>query len=315
MQEIEYIALNLANNLSSSRIASFMIDNKRFNENYFQTEILNSTLMFNNPGLIENTHVYFIENNGHKRYIEFLILNENPILELDEINNESAEDTSYFILLIKDNLKSNDLEKIEKKINNKFETKFNNKSFKLLNGRFCILFYSQCQSLVLESKKSNKRKKVSLPRGTYLKTLKNIKHWLEDYGEITFSELMEKFESEIKNQLLKLNESEIDIEDELNIFRQEYGTGAKRSQILLHTVNEKNRIHFRSIVPSEYDSFYYVDNDDNDININDRKISAFNPHDRKQNEIEVYYEKGKSPIKVIDFKNRYEIDFNSSYKK
>lgn len=305
MQEIEYIALNVANNLSSSRIASFMIENKRFNENYFQTEILNSTLMFNNPGLIENTHVYFFENNGNKRYIEFLILNENPILELDEINNEFAEYTSYFILLIKDNLKSNDLEKIEKKINNKFETKFNNKSFKFLNGRFCVLFYSQCNSLVLESKKSNKRKKVSLPRGTYLKTLKDIKHWLEDYGEITFSELMEEFESKIKKELENLNDSEIDIDSELSIFRQEYGTGAKRSQILLHTVNEKNRLHFRSSIPSEYDSFYYVDYNDNDINVNNRKISAFNPHDYKVNEIEVYYEKGKEPMKVKDFKNRY----------
>jgi hypothetical protein len=306
MQEIEYIALDLVNNLGSSRLASFMIENKRFNENYFQTEILNSTLMFNNPGIIENTHVYFQENNGNKRYIEFLILNENPMLELDEINNESAEETSYFILLIKDNLKSNELEKIEKNINNQFETKFNNKSFKLLNGRFCVLFYSQCQSHVLESKKSNKRKKVSLPRGTYLKTLKDIKHWLEDYGEITFSELMKEFESKIEKELIELNDSEIDIENQLKIFRQKYGTGAKRSQVLLHTVNEKNRIHFRSIVPSEYDSFYYVDNDDNDdININDRKISAFNPHDSKQNEIEVYYEKGKAPIKVKDFNSRY----------
>jgi hypothetical protein len=305
MQEIEYIALDLVNNLGSSRLASFMIENKRFNENYFQTEILNSTLMFNNPGIIENTHVYFQENNGNKRYIEFLILNENPMLELGEINNEFAEETYYFILLIKDNLKSNDLEKIEKNINNKFETKFNNKSFKLLNGSFCVLFYSQVQSHILESKKSNKRKKVSLPRGTYLKTLKDIKHWLEDYGEITFSELMEEFESKIEKELKELNDSKIDIENQLKIFRQDYGTGAKRSQILLHTVNEKNRIHFRSIVPSEYDSFYYVNNDDNDININNRKISAFNPYDNKQSEVDVYYEKGKAPIRVKDFNSRY----------
>ncbi len=315
MEEIDYIAISLSDNLIGSRLASFMIDNNRFNNDYFQIEILKSTLMFNNPGIIENTHIFFTKKNGDKKYIEFLILNENPILELDEINNESENDTSYFILIIKEDLKSNELEKIEKNINNKFETKFNNKSFKLLNGRFCVLFYSQCQSFVLESKKSNKRKKVSLPRGTYLKTLKDIKHWLEDYGEITFSELMEEFESKIEKELKELNDSEIDIENQLKIFRQEYGTGAKRSQVLLHTVNEKNRIHFRSIVSSEYDSFYYVNNDDNDININDRKISAFNPHDKKQNEIEVYYEKGKAPIRVKDFKNRYETNFDSSYKK
>ena len=91
----------------------------------------------------------------------------------------------------------------------------------------------------------------------------------------------------------------------MKIFRQVYGTGAKRSQILLHTVNEKNRIHFRSTITSEYDSFYYVDNDDNDTNINNRKISAFNPNNIKLNEIEVYYEKGKAPIKVKDFNSRY----------
>lgn len=305
MEEIDYIALSLTDNLIGSKLASLMIDNNRFNNDYFQLEIIKSTLIFNNPGIIDNTHIFFTKNNGKKRYIEFLILNENPILELDEINNESAEDTSYFILLIKDNLKFNDLEKIEKNINNKFKIKFINKSFKLLNGRFCVLFYSQCNSVVLESKKTNKRKKVSLPRGTYLKTLKDIKHWLEDYGEITFSELMEEFESKIKKELENLNDSEIDIDSELSIFRQVYGTGAKRSQILLHTVNEKNRLHFRSSIPSEYDSFYYVDYNDNDINVNNRKLSAFNPHDYKVNEIEVYYEKGKEPMKVKDFKNRY----------
>lgn len=305
MEEIDYIAISLSDNLIGSRLASYMIDNNRFNNDYFQIEILKSTLMFNNPGIIENTHIFFTKNNGDKKYIEFLILNENPILELDEINNESENDTSYFIFVIKEDLKSNELEKIEKNINNKFETKFNNKSFKLLNGRFCVLFYSQSQYIVLESKKSNKRKKVSLPRGSYLKTLKDIKHWLEDYGEITFSELMEEFESRIEKELKNLNDSEIDIKEELKIFRQEYGTGAKRSQILLHTVNEKNRVHFRSNITSEYDTFYYLDTNDIETNINNRKISAFNPHDNKLSEIDVYFEKGKEPIKVKDFKDRY----------
>jgi hypothetical protein len=282
-----------------------MIDNKRFNECYLQTEILNSTLMFNNPGLIENTHVYFNENNGNKRNIEFLILNENPILELDKLNNEFAEDTSYFILLIKDNLKSYELENIEKSFRKKIEIEFNKIPFKFLNGRIATLFYSQYGTQALDSKKLNKRKKVSLPRGTYLKTLKKIKHWLEDYSEITFYDLMEKFESEIKNELQKLNDSDIDIEKELKIFRQKYGTGAKRSQILLHTVNEKNRVHFRSNITPEYDTFYYLDTNDIETNINNRKISAFNPRDNKLSEIEVYYEKGKAPIKVKDFKNRY----------
>lgn len=305
MNEIDYISINLTKNLNSSRLASFMNNNSRFDGQYFQLEILNSCLFLNNPGLIENTHVFFNSKNGHKINIEFLILNENPMLELDKLYNKFTEDTSYFILLINDNLKSYELENIEKSFRKKNKIEFNKIPFKFLDGRIATLYYSQYGTQVLDSKKLNKRKKVSLPRGTYLKTLKDIKHWLEDYGEITFSELMKEFESKIKKELENLNDSEIDIDSELSIFRQEYGTGAKRSQILLHTVNEKNRIHFRSIVPSEYDSFYYVDNDDIETNINNRKISAFNPHNNKLSEIEVYYEKGKSPLRVKDFKNRY----------
>lgn len=305
MNEIDYIAFNLTSKLGASRLASFMIDNNRFNEDYFQMEILNSTLIFNDAGLIENTHVFFTDNNGNKRYIELLVLDKNPLIELEKVNNEFGDDTSYFILFIKENPNSNDIEKLEKSINRKFETKFFSKSFNFINGRFCMLFYSQCESNIPVSKKSNKRNKVSLPRGTYLKTLKNIKNWLENYGEVSFFELMEKFESEVKNELLNLKDSSIDIEDELKIFRQEYGTGAKRSQILLHTVNEKNRVHFRSNITPEYDTFYYLDTNDIETNINNRKISAFNPHDNKLSEIEVYYEKGKEPIKVKDFKDRY----------
>lgn len=305
MNEIDYIAFNLTSNLVSSRLASFMIDNKRFNDDYFQTEILNSTLMFNNVGLIENTHVFFTVNNGDKRYIEFVVLDKNPLSELEKVNNEFGNDTSYFVLFIKENFNSTDLEKLEKNLNRKFETKFNSKSFNFLNGRFCVLFYSQCETTISESIKSNKRKKISLPRGSYLKIIKGIKNWLETHGQVTFLELMEKFELEVKDELINLKDTSIDVKEELKIFRQEYGTGAKRSQILLHTVNEKNRVHFRSNITPEYDTFYYLDTNDIETNINDRKISAFNPHDKKLSEIEVYYEKGKEPIKVKDFKDRY----------
>ncbi len=307
MNEIDYIAFNLTSNLVSSRLASFMIDSKRFNDDYFQMEILKSTLMFNNVGLIENTHVFFTDNNGDKKYIEFVVLDKNPLSELEKVNNEFGNDTSYFILFTKENLNSTDLEKLEKNLNRKFETKFNSKSFNFLNGRFCVLFYSKCETTISESIKSNKRKKVSLPRGSYLKIIKDIKNWLETHGQVTFLELMEKFELEVKNELLNIKDSSIDIEEELKTFRQEYGTGAKRSQILLHTVNEKNRIHFRSNISPEYDTFYYLDTNNIDTNINDRKISAFNPHDKKLSEIEVYHEKGKKPIKVRDFKDRYQI--------
>ena len=72
MNEIDYISINLTNNLITSRLATFMINNGRFDDQYFQLEILNSCLFLNNPGLIENTHVFFNNKNGHKRNIEFL---------------------------------------------------------------------------------------------------------------------------------------------------------------------------------------------------------------------------------------------------
>jgi hypothetical protein len=82
--------------------------------------------------------------------------------------------------------------------------------------------------------------------------------------------------------------------------------------LLLHTINEPNRVYFRSKVTPKFDLFCYTDNNSK---LFDRKIKAFNHDDLDNNQIDVYYEKGEKPIKVIDFKNRYKIDFNSSYKK
>ena len=86
----------------------------------------------------------------------------------------------------------------------------------------------------------------------------------------------------------------------------------KRSQLLLHTVNEPNRVYFRNKVTAKFDLFYYTDNNSR---LFDRKIKEFNPDDLNNNQIDVYYEKGEKPIKVIDFKNRYETNFYWSYKK
>jgi hypothetical protein len=49
----------------------------------------------------------------------------------------------------------------------------------------------------------------------------------------------------------------------------------------------------------------YSSNKDYNSRLFDRKIKAFDSYDINNNDIDVYYEKGEKPIKVIDFKNRY----------
>ena len=64
----------------------------------------------------------------------------------------------------------------------------------------------------------------------------------------------------------------------------------------------KLKVYFRSKVTPKFDLFCYTDNNSR---LFDRKIKAFDSYDINNNDIEVYYEKGKAPIRVKDFKNRY----------
>ena len=67
-----------------------------------------------------------------------------------------------------------------------------------------------------------------------------------------------------------------------------------------------NRVYFRNKVTAKFDLFCYTDNNSR---LFDRKIKAFNPYDYENDYIDVYFQKEEPPIKVKDFKNRYEVDF------
>lgn len=304
MTEIEFIIFNLINSLSTSRITSFLIDNNQFEDIHLQLEITNAVLNFEEPGKLNITHVYYNKLNGERTYIEFVIIDENTVNKLFELNNENEENTNYIVLYISKKINNRNVKIINETIFEIFETNFNYKDFNFINGYSGMIFYSNNHTIKFDEKSKPKRKKLSLARGTYTKRLLRVKEWLEKEGETSFLDLMKKFEDEIKEELEKLKEIDnlIDVEEQLKIFRQDYNTGAKRSQLLLHTVNEPNRVYFRSKVTPKFDLFCYTDNNSR---LFDRKIKAFDSYDINNNDIEVYYEKGKAPIRVKDFKNRY----------
>jgi hypothetical protein len=315
MSEIEFIIFNLINSLSTSRISTFLIDNNQYDDIHLQLEITNAVLNFEEPEMQKNSLlVSYKKLNGEKTYLEFITIDDNTIEKIDIFKTINWEDANFIVLYISKKNNNRSLKMIQEKIFETFETQFNFKNFNFLNGYFGVIFYSNYHTNVVEEKSKPKRKKVSLPRGTYTKTLISVKEWLEKEGETSVRDLMKKFEDKITEELNKLKEKDnlIDIDEELKIFRQDYDTGAKRSQLLLHTVNEPNRVYFRNKVTAKFDLFYYTDYNSR---LFDRKIKAFNHDDLDNNQIDVYYEKGEKPIKVIDFKNRYETDFNSSYKK
>lgn len=312
MTEVEFIIFNLINSLSTSRITSFLIDNNKFKETHLQLDITNAVLNFDEPGIQNETHVFYNKLNGEKTYIEFMIIdessNESSVENIHEFSSCFSDNTNFIVLYISKKINNKSVKLINEKIFEIFETQFSFKNFNFLNGYFGVIFYSNYHTNSVEEKSKPKRNKVSLPRGTYTKTLISVKEWLENEGETTVYDLMQKFEDKIKDELKKLKEKDnsIDIEEQLKIFSQEYNTGAKRSQLLLHTVNEPNRVYFRNKVTAKFDLFYYTDNNSR---LFDRKIKAFNPNDLNNSLIDVYYEKGEKPIKVIDFKNRYGVDF------
>lgn len=305
MTEIEFIIFNLINSLSTSRITSFLIDNNQFEDIHLQLEITNAVLNFEEPEMQKNSHlVSYKKLNGEKTYLEFITIDDNTIEKIDIFNTVDWNDANFIVLYISKKNNNRSLKMINEKIFETFETQFNFKNFNFLNGYFGVIFYSNYHTNIVEEKSKPKRKKVSLPRGTYTKTLISVKEWLEKEGETSVWDLMQKFEDKITEELNKLKEKDnlIDIDEELKIFRQEYHTGAKRSQLLLHTVNEPNRVYFRNKVTAKFDLFCYTDYN---TKLFDRKIKAFDSYDIKNNDIDVYYEKGEKPIKVMDFKNRY----------
>ena len=129
--------------------------------------------------------------------------------------------------------------------------------------------------------------------GTYFKVLQNIQNeLLLNKNVIKVSELQEIFESRIKDIIVKENPdfSDEQIKESLKTIDSN-GTGAKKAQILLNTVNEKNRIHYRPKldIDSRFNLFIYDENDPENTKFINRKIKAFDINDKSILDKTLYY--------------------------
>jgi len=166
-------------------------------------------------------------------------------------------------------------------------------------------------SLPYSVKKEDLITRVKLKTGTYLQILKSIKEELIiKNDEITVSELQQIFENKVKNKLIEENEeiTAQELESYLKVFDSK-GTGAKKAQILLTTVNEKNRIHYRNTIDpeSEFNLFVYTDEKPEEVKFLKRKIKAFSLDDTTINNIKIMYslkKKELSTISVQELKNK-----------
>jgi hypothetical protein len=166
-------------------------------------------------------------------------------------------------------------------------------------------------SLPYSIKKEDVITRVKLKTGTYLEILNSIrKDLLIKKAEITVSELQEIFENKVKNKLIEENEdiTAHELESYLKVFDSK-GTGAKKAQILLTTVNEKNRIHYRNTInpDSEFNLFVYTDEKPEEIKFLKRKIKAFSLEDSTISDKIIMYslkKKELSSISVEELKNK-----------
>lgn len=314
MYSDDFIVNNLIDSLSTSKLISFLIENYAFNQDVLKLEILKATLIHRKPDFNEKNTVTFYDEKNKKTTIKFLILsdiNSDKIFELKAVD----EETIHVLLYNVKSLSKANIDFLLSNLNKQLAVTFNFKIFKYLNGEIGIIYYSSKSKIAINEIDENvkKRKRISLPTGTYSKVLEEIKESLNENDVITFLDLMLRFKNDIESKLEKQKKvnPNINIDEQLMIFEQEYGTGAKRSQILLHTINEKNRIYFRNKIPSKLDLFVYDPQtyqtlmDIEKTPLNNRFIKAFNPFDIYNEDVDVFYEKGKSPIKVKDFNNRY----------
>lgn len=133
---------------------------------------------------------------------------------------------------------------------------------------------------------------------------------------LSFDELQEIFEEryikELKSKYKEIDDEEI--HRIVNKFRSN-GTGAKRAQLLLTIINEKNRVHYRPNIRNNYqlyNLFYYVDEN---MNSKLRKIKAFDLSDSTINDnIKIYFDKNKKERNEISFETvgelRRELNIN-----
>ena len=234
--------------------------------------------------------------------ISELIYNTN---ELNNINNK------YFVILVYP-CTNNDiewqiyLEELKKNTKDDLRSidfRFSNN----IPGCLYLGEFNDAKSFTL-SKKSPHLILNELQKGSYFKILKKISEkMIENDQEIEFYKLQELFEDQVINELLKLNPtSTYDLIKQSILIKKfdSNGTGAKKAQILLHTVNEKNRIHYRPSIEkhSENNLFYYCEDNFNDIPIKNRKIRGFNKNDKRVANIKIVFgKKNKREEETVDF--------------
>jgi hypothetical protein len=117
---------------------------------------------------------------------------------------------------------------------------------------------------------------------------------LTDKSIMSITELQTRFQNEVI-QLKKIENPKItsnEIESIIDSFNSN-GSGAKKAQILLNTINEPNRIHYRPYIDqiSKFNLFVYVEDENLRVPFRNKKIKAFNINDKNILDKTLYYSK------------------------
>lgn len=163
---------------------------------------------------------------------------------------------------------------------------------------------SNAVSQIME-KSSNiksKRGRASIMRGTYLKILTQISNEMRlENKVVTVRELQADFENKFYDELMQQNPNSND--EALNSSLTAFRNGAKAAQITLNTINDKNRIHFRSPlnVFSDFNNFILLNTDRK--RYLDQKITAFDPTNLSFSEYVIYFSNEKGSLDSVLIKD------------
>lgn len=240
----------------------------------------------------------------YKNCIDNKYLNLNIEQNLDELFYNAREvsnvNNKYFVALVypctnNDIEWQNNLEVLKK------NTKDNLSSvdFRFSNNIPGCLYIGEFNNTknIQSSKKPAHLNLNELQKGSYSKILKDISDRLiKDDEEIEFFKLQEMFEEQVINELIKLNPSSSKEQIKKSRLIEKFdshGTGAKKAQILLHTINEKNRIHYRPNIEkhSDYNLFYYCEENFSSMPIKNRKIKGYDRNDKRVAHINIVFGK------------------------
>jgi hypothetical protein len=148
----------------------------------------------------------------------------------------------------------------------------------------------------LENESTKKsRERVGLSTNSYYDILYKIHiEMLTDKSVMSITELQTRFQNEVI-QLKKIENPKItsnEIESIIDSFNSN-GSGAKKAQILLNTINEPNRIHYRPYIDqiSKFNLFVYVEDENLRVPFRNKKIKAFNINDKNILDKTLYYSK------------------------